>query len=69
MLEYNSIEGATIDVMLFDIQGRLLFRDKSLEQNSGKYNFCIDISQYAQTEFVVRLSINEKTYSKKVFVK
>ena len=69
LLEYNSIEGATIDVMLFDIQGRLLFRDKSLEQNSGKYNFCIDISQYAQTEFVVRLSINEKTYSKKVFVK
>lgn len=69
LLEYNSIEGATVDVMLFDIQGRLLFHDKSLEQNSGKYNFCIDISQYAQTEFVVRLSINEKTYSKKVFVK
>ena len=28
LLEYNSIEGATIDVMLFDIQGRLIIRAK-----------------------------------------
>lgn len=69
LLEYNSVEGATVDVMLFDIQGRLLFHDKSLDQNSGKYNLCIDISRYAQTEFIVRLSINEKIYSKKVFIK
>ncbi len=69
LLEYNSIEGATVDVMLFDIQGRLLFHDNFREQYSGKYNLCIDISRYTQTEFVVRLTVNEKIYSKKVFVK
>ncbi len=69
LLEYNSVEGATVDVMLFDIQGRLLFHDNFREQYSGKYNLCIDISRYVQTEFVVRLAVNEKIYSKKIFVK
>lgn len=69
LLEYNSIEGATVDVMLFDVQGRLLFHDKSQERHSGKYTLSIDISQYRMTEFIVRLSVNEKVYSKKVFIK
>lgn len=69
LLEYNSAEGATVDVMLFDIQGRLLFHDNFREQYSGKYNLCIDISRYTQTEFIVRLAVNEKIYSKKIFVK
>ena len=69
LLEYNSVEGATVDVMLFDIQGRLLFHDNFREQYSGKYHLCIDISRYTQTEFVVRLAVNEKIYSRKIFVK
>lgn len=68
-LEYDGVEGATVDVTLFDIQGRLLFHDKFMEQNSGQYKLCIDISQYVQTAFIVRLTINDKIFTKKVFVK
>ena len=69
VLEYSLVESVDVDVILFDIQGRLLFRDSWKRQPPGFYKIYIDISQYPFCNFIVRLSINEKVYSKKIFIK
>ncbi len=66
MVEYYLSEPAEVSMILFDMQGRMLEQYPKERKEDGYYTYSIQMEGYQRGEYLLRITVNEKTYTEKI---
>lgn len=65
-LDYQLLDEAEVEIMLFDMQGRLLEKHPKRKQAPGSYQVSISVVEYGRGEYLLHLKINEEIIAAKI---
>lgn len=68
-LEYSLLETASVNIMVFDQQGRIAFQDNQGTQSVGEYRFDYDLSDLASGMYTLSIMVDDKAINKKLVIK
>ena len=65
-LEFHLEQGAEVSIYLYDMQGRILVTHPKEYYSSGYYSRTIDLPDSGMKQFLLRIIVNEKSYTEKL---
>lgn len=68
-LEYSLLENAEVQIMLFDIQGRVVLNEDKGTQTVGEYRFDYNFSDLATGTYTLSIMVGDKAINKKLVIK